>query len=101
VTHIVTVIERMELFPSVPRAALPRPGHLLHERPAAKSTSAREEQATLAQAAAKWPVLFTIRSADELELHAGSRQWRLARREQAGMSSPDQPPEAGATAGAC
>jgi len=25
----------------VPRAALPRPGHLLHERPATKSTSAR------------------------------------------------------------
>ena len=25
VTHIVTVIERMDLFPSVPRAALPRP----------------------------------------------------------------------------
>ena len=44
--------------------------------------AAREEQATLAEAAAKWPVLFTIRSADELELHAGSRQWRLARREQ-------------------
>jgi len=44
--------------------------------------AAREEQATLAQAAPKWPVLFTIRSADELELHAGSRQWRLACREQ-------------------
>jgi hypothetical protein len=41
VIHIVTVIERMDLFPSVPRAALPRPCHLLHGRPAAKSTPAR------------------------------------------------------------
>jgi len=44
--------------------------------------AAREEQTALAAAAAQWPVLFTIRSADELELHAGSQQWRLARREQ-------------------
>jgi len=34
----VTVIERMDLFPSVPRAALPRPCYFLHGRPAAKST---------------------------------------------------------------
>ena len=44
--------------------------------------AAREEQIALAEAAAQWPVLFTIRSADELELHAGSRRWRLARRDQ-------------------
>lgn len=42
----------------------------------------REDQIALAEAAVQWPVMFTIRSADELELHAGSRQWRLARREQ-------------------
>lgn len=44
--------------------------------------AAHDEQIALARAAAKQPVLFTIRSADELELHAGPRQWRLARREQ-------------------
>jgi cardiolipin synthase A/B len=43
--------------------------------------AARDEQIALTRAAAESPVLFTIRSADELELHAGSRQWRLARRE--------------------
>jgi len=42
----------MDLFPSVPRAALPRPGHPLHERPAAKSTSARG--ATGGRAAFTW-----------------------------------------------
>jgi phosphatidylserine/phosphatidylglycerophosphate/cardiolipin synthase-like enzyme len=44
--------------------------------------AAREEQLVLAGAAAEWPVLFTIRSADELELHAGSRQWHLARHDE-------------------
>jgi phosphatidylserine/phosphatidylglycerophosphate/cardiolipin synthase-like enzyme len=44
-------------------------------------TAAREEQIALARAAAGSPALFTIRSADELELHIGSRQWRLTRHE--------------------
>lgn len=39
--HIVTVIERMNLLPSVLRAA-PTPSSL-HERPPAKSTLAREQ----------------------------------------------------------
>jgi hypothetical protein len=44
--------------------------------------AAPEERAALAQAASKGPVLFSIRSPGQLELHGGSRQWRLARREQ-------------------
>lgn len=44
--------------------------------------AAHEEQIALAEAAAQWPVLFTVRSPDELELHAGSRRWGLARRDQ-------------------
>jgi phosphatidylserine/phosphatidylglycerophosphate/cardiolipin synthase-like enzyme len=42
--------------------------------------AAHEERIALARAAAEGPVLFTIRSADELELQAGGRRWRLARR---------------------
>src|SRR6266568_7385576 len=38
VTHIVTVIERMDLLPSVLRAALLRSCHLLYERSPARST---------------------------------------------------------------
>jgi phosphatidylserine/phosphatidylglycerophosphate/cardiolipin synthase-like enzyme len=45
-------------------------------------TAAREEQLALARAAVEWPVLFTIRSPDELELRAGSQQWDLTRLEQ-------------------
>lgn len=44
--------------------------------------AAREERTALTQAAGKRPVLFAIRSLDELQLHVGSRQWRLARLEQ-------------------
>ena len=36
-----------------------------------------EERAALAQAAEQGPVLFTIPAHGPLELHAGSRQWRL------------------------
>jgi phosphatidylserine/phosphatidylglycerophosphate/cardiolipin synthase-like enzyme len=39
-----------------------------------------QEQVALARAAAEWPVLFTIQSGNELELHAGVHRWRLARR---------------------
>src|SRR5215472_9375542 len=53
VTHIVTVIEPMDLLPSVPRVALPRPGHPLHERPPAKSTRVCDD----AEAPAPWPAL--------------------------------------------
>lgn len=40
-----------------------------------------EEQTAFSRAAHESPVLFTERSADELELHCGVRQWRLTRRE--------------------
>ena len=43
--------------------------------------AAPEERAALAHAAQEGPVLFTIKSPGQLDLHGGSRQWRLTRGE--------------------
>ncbi|MGD0246921.1 MAG: phospholipase D-like domain-containing protein, partial [Streptosporangiaceae bacterium] len=45
-------------------------------------TAASGERAALAQAAEKGPVLFTVKSPGQLELHGGTRRWRLTRGEQ-------------------
>jgi len=59
----------MDLFPSVPRAALPRPCHLLHERPAAKSTPARG--ATGGRTAAKYGATYPAATKCLLADHEG------------------------------
>lgn len=43
--------------------------------------AAPEERAAVAHAAQEGPVLFTIKSPGQLDLHGGSRQWRLTRGE--------------------
>jgi hypothetical protein len=43
-------------------------------------TAAPEDQTSFARAAREWPVLFTIRSADALDLHTGHARWHLTRR---------------------